>query len=100
MKKGVGVSTHTKTVRQNGVKYRYVYVLDKIIPYNKLTASIIEENDHVRQGERGVYLFKFDHCEKSIECQLIYDHTRHTAGRPVGSKDSYKRARSKKSTNN
>ena len=93
MEKGIGVSTHTKTIRQNGIKYRYVYVLKKIVLSDEITEEDIKSYPVVKHGAKGVYLYEFDHKETSIENQLIYDNRRHTLGRPFGSKDSYKRTR-------
>lgn len=93
MKPNIGVSTHTKTIRQNGIKYRYVYVLKKVVLSDELTPEDIKSYPVVKQGANGVYLFEFDHKETTIDDQKVYDSRRHVSGRPIGSKDSYKRTR-------
>lgn len=93
MEKGIGVSTHTKTVRQNGVKYRYVYVLKKVVLSDEISEDELNTYSYVRRGSNGLYLFEFDHLEKTIEDEKVYKALRHEAGRPFGSKDSYKRTR-------
>lgn len=93
MKSNIGVSTHTKTIRQNGIKYRYVYVLKKVVLSDEITPEDIKAYPVVKHGAKGVYLFEFDHKETSIDNQKIYNSRRHVSGRPLGSKDSYKRTR-------
>lgn len=96
MEKGIGVSTHTKTIRQNGVIYRYVYVLKKVVLSNEIDADELRSYDYVRNGSKGLYCFKFDHKTKHLD-KKIYDLRNHKRGRPVGSKDSYQRSRRLKS---
>lgn len=91
--KGIGVSKHTKTIRQNGIKYRYVYILKKVVSSDEITKDEIKSYPVVKQGSMGLYLYEFDHKEVSIDDQKVYDERIHTCGRPVGSKDSYKRIR-------
>ena len=76
MKPNIGVSTHTKTVRQNGIKYRYVYVLKKVVLSDELTPEDIKSYPVVKQGANGVYLFEFDHKETTIDDQKVYDNRR------------------------
>ena len=93
MEKGIGVSTHTKTIRQNGIKYRYVYVLKKIALSDEISEDEIKSYAYVKQGSKGLYCFDFDHLERTIDNEKVYNARRHTLGRPAGSKDSYKRTR-------
>ena len=93
MKPNIGVSTHTKTIRQNGIKYRYVYILEKVCTSDEISVDELKSYAVVKQRSTRLFCYSFDHKEVSIENQKVYDARVHTRGRPVGSKDSYKRTR-------